>query len=200
VKDSLVPERPAPDPLAPESLTPEDRRSYAAAIAFADERHAGQLRKGTTEPYVVHPLEAAALLARYYPERRALVTAGFLHDTLEDTRTTSRELSDRFGPETARLVVAVTRRWWHAPWRLDVRDPDVVRLKAADCVSNIRATIVDLHRDGPSTWRRFAGGERAKRDYYRRLARAISAAIPGEPLAARLSELEAMLEAERPRS
>jgi (p)ppGpp synthase/HD superfamily hydrolase len=198
VPEPAVPERAAADPLAREPLSPEDRRSYAAAIALAEERHAGQLRKGTAEPYLVHPLEAAALLARYYPERRALVTAGFLHDTLEDTRTTGRELADRFGAETAGLVAAVTRRWWHAPWRLDVRDPDVVRLKAADCVSNIRATIVDLRRDGPSTWRRFAGGERAKRDYYRRLARAISAAIPGEPLATRLSELEAMLEAERP--
>jgi hypothetical protein len=186
------------DPLAPESLTPEDRRRYAAAIAFAEERHLGQLRKGTAEPYAIHPLEAGALLSRCYPERRALVAAGFLHDTLEDTPTTRQELVDRFGAETARLVDAVTRRWWHASWRLDVGDPDVVRLKAADCVSNIRATVVDLRRDGPSTWRRFAGGERAKRDHYRRLARAIWGAIPGEPLAVRLAELAQLLEDERP--
>jgi hypothetical protein len=186
------------DLLSPERLSAEDRRVYAAAIAFAEARHAGQLRKGTAEPYAVHPLEAGALLARCYPGRHGLVAAGFLHDTLEDTPATRKELAERFGDETARLVDAVTRRWWHAPWRLDVRDPDVVRLKAADCVSNIRATIVDLRRDGPATWRRFAGGERSKRDYYYRLTRAICTAIPDEPLAVRLSELEAMLEAERP--
>jgi (p)ppGpp synthase/HD superfamily hydrolase len=184
--------------LAPESLSAEDRLRYGPAIAFAEERHSGQLRKGTREPYVVHPIEVGALLARYYPDRPALVTAGFLHDTLEDTCTARVELRDFFGAETAALVAGVTKKPWHNPLKLDTRDPDVVRLKAADCVSNIRATIVDLRRDGPSTWRRFKGGERTKRDYYRRLTRTICGAIPGEPLALRLAELNAALEAERP--
>lgn len=187
------------DSLEPEVLSAADAAAFAEAIAFARLRHAGQLRKGTTIPYVVHPLEVAALLARYYPERPALVTAGFLHDTLEDTRTTRAELSACFGPEVARLVVAVTKRLWQAPWALDVRDPDVVRLKAADCTSNLRATIADLRRDGPATWRRFRGGERAKRTYYERLARRIEAAIPEEPLAVRLATLARLLDEIRPR-
>jgi hypothetical protein len=184
--------------LEPESLSAAERARYADAIAFAEEAHRGQKRKGSDLPYVVHPLEAAALLAHRYPEREALVVAGILHDTLEDTRTSRRQLADRFGRETARLVDSVTRRWWQAPWRLDVGDRDVVRLKAADCVSNVRSTIVDLRAEGPTVWRRFKGGERAKRDYYRRLVPAIAAAIPGEPLAALLVELAGMLEAERP--
>jgi (p)ppGpp synthase/HD superfamily hydrolase len=185
------------DILEAEVLSPAEEGTYAEAIAFARERHDGQLRKGSAAPYLVHPLETGALLARYCPDRSGLVTAGFLHDTLEDTRTSREELAERFGEEVARLVVAVTMRWWRAPWSLDVRDPDIVRLKAADCASNIRATVVDLRRDGPVVWRRFRGGERAKRDYYRRLTGLIGDALPNEPLILRLLELARLLEAER---
>lgn len=182
----------------PERLSTADAERYAAAIAFATERHAGQTRKGTDVPYVVHPLEVAALLVRYYPERQALVTAGVLHDTLEDTNSTRAELAARFGPEVARLVDAVTKRLWRAPWSLDVRDADVVRLKAADCASNLRATVIDLRRDGPVTWRRFRGGERARRTYYGRVCAEIVAALPDEPLVTRLAALERLLEEPAP--
>jgi (p)ppGpp synthase/HD superfamily hydrolase len=187
-----------PETLMAEALSPADRAAYADAIDFATERHRGQCRKGSDLPYVGHPLEAGALLAHHYPDRPALVTAGFLHDTLEDTSATRDELRERFGEDVARLVGAVTQRWWKVPWSLDVRDPDVVRLKTADCISNIRATIVDLRRDGPVTWRRFNGGEKAKRDYYRRLTRSIVDALRDEPLVQRLLELARMLDAERP--
>jgi (p)ppGpp synthase/HD superfamily hydrolase len=184
------------DILEAEALSPADEATYAEAIAFARERHDGQLRRGSAAPYLVHPIETGALLARYCPDRPGLVTAGFLHDTLEDTRTSREELVATFGEEVTGLVVAVTRRWWQAPWSLDVRDPDVVRLKAADCASNIRATVVDLRREGPAVWRRFRGGERAKRDYYRRVTRTIGEALPNEPLTLRLLELARLLEAE----
>ena len=182
------------DLLTPAALSPEQEAAYSTAIAFASERHAGQLRKGSRTPFVVHPREAAALLAACYPDRSFLVTSGFLHDVLEDTRTRREELEERFGPEVARLVVAVTKRWWQVPWRLDVDDPDVVRLKAADCASNIRQTIVDLRQEGPGVWRRFKGGERTKRDYYRRLTARIGGCLPDEPLVRRLLELEVLLE------
>jgi hypothetical protein len=126
------------------------------------------------------------------------VTAGFLHDVLEDTATTSGEMDARFGVEVTRLVGAVTRHWWQAAWSLDVRDADKVRLKAADCTSNIRSTILDLRREGPIIWRRFRGGERTKRDYYHRLAATIGQALPAEPLVQRLVELARLLDAERP--
>ncbi len=184
--------------LEQEVLSEEEKTRFARAIRFAVEAHEGQLRKGTNQPYVVHPLEAGALLAHYYPERSALVEAGFLHDTVEDTRTSRRQLAELFGEETARLVDAVTKRWYRTPWKIDTRDRDMARLKAADCVSNLRATIVDLRTHGAAVWRRFNTSESFKRDYYRRLTRSISEALPGEPLAARLSELNALLEAERP--
>lgn len=182
------------DMLEPARLSPEDELAYADAIAFASERHRGQTRKGSRTPYVVHPLEVAALLARDHPTRRTLVTAGLLHDTLEDTRTTRRELEARFGREVARLVAAVTRRPFRAPWALDLADEDVVRLRAADCISNVRATLVDLERDGPATWGRFRGGERAKRAYYARVADRMRSALPDDPLTIKLVALRERLE------
>ncbi len=182
--------------LAPEILSESERSRFGRAIAFAEMAHRGQLRKGGQRPYLVHPLEAGALLAHNYPEREALINAGFLHDTLEDTNTRRKQLAELFGEETARLVDAVTKRWYRVPWSLDTADPDVVRLKAADCVSNIRDTIVDLREHGPVVWRRFRTSEASKRDYYRRLSRAIGEAIPGEPLAVRLVALNGLLEAE----
>ncbi len=186
------------DLLEPTALSIGERARYAEAIAFAEAAHHGQLRKGTEQPYAVHPLEVGALLARHYPDRPALVTAGFLHDTIEDTDVRREDLAERFGEDVARMVMGVTRRWYKAPWALDTRDADVVRLKAADCVSNIRATVVDLRAHGPAVWRRFKGGEKVKRDYYRKLTGVIGGAIPGEPLALRLVELNSLLEAERP--
>jgi hypothetical protein len=187
-----------PYPLDPEILTAADRERFARAIEFAERAHRGQLRKGTNQPYAVHPLEVGALLAHGYPDRPDLVTAGFLHDTVEDTEVSREDLARLFGDEVARLVDAVTKRWYRAPWSLDTGDRDVVRLKAADCASNIRATVVDLRAHGPVVWHRFRGGERAKRDYYRKLTRSIGQVIADEPLALRLTELNDLLEAERP--
>ena len=74
-----------------------------AALEFAVERHAGQVREGDHAPFVLHPLEVGALLsAAGYPD--AVVATGVLHDVLEDTDTDIRELETLFGPAVARLV------------------------------------------------------------------------------------------------
>jgi (p)ppGpp synthase/HD superfamily hydrolase len=74
-----------------------------AALAFAAERHDGQLREGEQAPFVTHPLEVASLLsaAGYADE---VVASGVLHDVLESTDTQANELERRFGPAVAALV------------------------------------------------------------------------------------------------
>src|SRR5918999_5271457 len=79
----------------------------AAALAFATERHSGQVRDGDEAPFVLHPLEVASLL-RAAGYRDEVVTAGVLHDVLEETSTDAGELEQRFGTEVAALVLAVT--------------------------------------------------------------------------------------------
>jgi (p)ppGpp synthase/HD superfamily hydrolase len=78
-----------------------------AALAFADERHAGQQRKIDGAPFVTHPVEVACLLheAGYGDD---VVAAGVLHDVLEDTTAERADLEESFGPEVARLVAALT--------------------------------------------------------------------------------------------
>ena len=77
------------------------------ALAFADRHHAGQTREIDDMPFVTHPVEVACLLHEAgYPDE--VVAAGVLHDVLEDTDAQRPELAERFGPDVAELVAAVS--------------------------------------------------------------------------------------------
>jgi guanosine-3',5'-bis(diphosphate) 3'-pyrophosphohydrolase len=126
-------------------------RLICEAAELAARRHSGQQRKGRgDEPYLNHLAEVANLLsAATDGEDAELVAAGWLHDTLEDTRTTRKELAQRFGLHVARLVEECTddmslpkseRR------RLQIVDcPDksdsAKLIKIADKISNIRGRL-----------------------------------------------------------
>ena len=73
------------------------------AIHFSTTKHAGQLRKGTTVPYIVHPLETMNILRTMNADTNLLI-AGLLHDTVEDTDTTAEEIAEVFGTDVAALV------------------------------------------------------------------------------------------------
>jgi len=69
--------------------------------------HAGQIRK-SGEPYLIHPLEVAYILAQLKLDEASICT-GLLHDTVEDTLATVDEIKQLFGPEIAHLVDGVTK-------------------------------------------------------------------------------------------
>jgi GTP pyrophosphokinase len=77
------------------------------AYTFSEEVHDGQ-RRASGEPYHVHPLAVAGLLVDFRMDV-STVTAGLLHDVLEDTATTKEILADRFGRDIADLVDGVTK-------------------------------------------------------------------------------------------
>jgi GTP pyrophosphokinase len=77
------------------------------AYVFAAKVHEGQQRL-SGEPYLVHPLEVAGILAELRLDQ-ATVAAGLLHDTLEDTLTTLGEIRRLFGDEVAFLVEGLTK-------------------------------------------------------------------------------------------
>jgi len=91
-----------------ESYFPEaDFSLLEKAYVFSAKVHRGQLRL-SGEPYLIHPLEVAMILARMKLDL-ASICAGLLHDVLEDTLTTYDELEETFGQEIAQLVDGVTK-------------------------------------------------------------------------------------------
>ena len=88
----------------------EGTRLIVRAARFAAEKHADQRRKGSRrKPYFNHLAEVADLLAEATAgEDAALIAAGFLHDTIEDTATSADELRDLFGADILALVLEVT--------------------------------------------------------------------------------------------
>src|SRR3970040_457042 len=77
------------------------------AFAFSEEVPLGQ-RRMSGEPYHVHPLEVAGLLVDFKMDVTT-VTAGLLHDVLEDTATSKDILAERFGADIAERVDGVTK-------------------------------------------------------------------------------------------
>jgi GTP pyrophosphokinase len=77
------------------------------AYVYSAKVHQGQIRK-SGEPYLVHPLEVAGLLAELRLDESSIVT-GLLHDTIEDTLATKADVEELFGKEIAELVDGVTK-------------------------------------------------------------------------------------------
>ncbi|MEM8958008.1 MAG: bifunctional (p)ppGpp synthetase/guanosine-3',5'-bis(diphosphate) 3'-pyrophosphohydrolase [Pseudomonadota bacterium] len=84
-----------------------DNALILAAYDYAQAAHEGQFRR-SGEPYITHPVAVAALLAEQRLDDATIITA-LLHDTLEDTSATYREISEIFGAEIAELVEGVTK-------------------------------------------------------------------------------------------
>lgn len=83
------------------------REMLARAYAFAEKAHAGQMR-ASGAPYFSHVAQVALELARVGLDATT-ISAGLLHDTVEDTQTTVEALSVEFSPEVAHLVEGVTK-------------------------------------------------------------------------------------------
>jgi (p)ppGpp synthase/HD superfamily hydrolase len=163
------------------------------ALAFAVEAHGrvGHLRKGTSFPYVIHPIRVAWTLERHGYDNE-VITAGLLHDTIEDTDVTAEEIADRFGERVARLVEAVSEADKSASWedrksatvaKVGGADSDVLAILAADKLDNVRATRDDLAEIGEeATWAKFKTGREDQAWYYRTLADGFLARDPENEL------------------
>ena len=77
------------------------------AYNFAKDMHGNQKRV-SGEPYIVHPLEVAHILADMQLDRDAII-AGLLHDVIEDTKAGRKEVSELFSDDVAMLVEGVTK-------------------------------------------------------------------------------------------
>jgi GTP diphosphokinase / guanosine-3',5'-bis(diphosphate) 3'-diphosphatase len=85
----------------------EDRALIKRAYEFADQKHAGILRK-SGEPYIHHLIEVAYILASLQGGPHT-IAAGFLHDVVEDTDVTIEDLKKLFNEDIASLVESLTK-------------------------------------------------------------------------------------------
>lgn len=88
-------------------LAPEQVALIKEAYAFAARAHAHQKRM-SGEAYITHPLAVAGAVVEWRMDADAIMAA-LLHDVLEDTGTSKRELADRFGKEVAELVDGLSK-------------------------------------------------------------------------------------------
>ena len=93
--------------ILPQTLSPSDRDLLERAYNLAAKAHRGQ-KRATGEPYVNHCVAVGKILAELAAPI-PVVAAGLLHDTVEDTSVTLKDLAGEFGPEVAQLVDGVTK-------------------------------------------------------------------------------------------
>lgn len=186
------------------------QRAYSAkidrALAFAAAAHREQTRKGTSVPYIMHPVHVAMILLKHgFAED--VVIAGLLHDVVEDCAVPIVEIRRAFGARVAKLVAGVTERKTgrgtaKRPWRarkveqlahLRRADRDGAALKGADALHNCRTTLAELEAHGTTTWERFAAGPDEQAWYYGSVATLVKARLGDHPLAHELEQAAAAL-------
>src|SRR5438045_7031563 len=93
--------------LMRENRPTDDLEIIRKAYEYSQKYHAGQTR-ASGEPYLVHPLEVALILAEMKIDPAAIV-AGLLHDSVEDTLVTVGDIRKDFGEPVARIDARVPR-------------------------------------------------------------------------------------------
>ena len=125
----------------PHQIVDTNRNLIEKACAFAKEKHEGQLRYSKV-PYYTHVFEVGKLLAQFGMPTNVIV-AGILHDTIEDTKTTAKEIAQEFNEEISFLVESVSHLGEIRYQGLDVRIKSLQKLFVATS-KDLRVMIIKL--------------------------------------------------------
>ena len=120
----------------------EDTSLIRKAWEFCVSHHAGQTR-ASGEPYIVHPLQVAEVLAEMKLDATA-IAAALLHDAVEDTPATSEEIGERFGDQVAHIVEGVTKIDKIQFANREDRQAENVRKMLLAMVSDVRVVLIKL--------------------------------------------------------
>src|SRR5437016_6849631 len=112
------------------------------AYEFSQRYHAGQTR-ASGQPYLVHPLEVANVLAEMKLDPTAIV-AGLLHDSVEDTSVTIVDIRREFGEQVAHIVEGVTKISKIDFASHEERQAENVRKMVLAMVDDIRVVLIKL--------------------------------------------------------
>jgi (p)ppGpp synthase/HD superfamily hydrolase len=184
---------------------------FDRALLYATHVHGGQVRKGTSTPYVAHLLAVGATVLEYGGSEDMAI-AGLLHDAVEDQGGEPRldDIRNRFGDRVADIVRAcsdsTSANEPKEDWRLRKRrylehlntvDEETLLVSLSDKIHNARSILRDLRKPeiGETIWERFKPSKAETLWYYRALANAFQRLLPGQ-LANELAEIVDVLERE----
>ncbi len=120
----------------------EDIDLIRKAWDFCVQHHKGQMR-ASGEPYIIHPLEVAEVLAEMKLDATA-IAAGLLHDAVEDTPATNQEIDAAFGDQVAHIVDGVTKIDKIQFANREDRQAENVRKMLLAMVSDVRVVLIKL--------------------------------------------------------
>ena len=145
---------------------------------FAIKAHFGQVRKSEKDkPEVVHLFDVASIL-KYYNFDDNVIAAGFLHDTLEDTKTSKDDILNSFGDDVLSLVLGDTEEDKSLSWkerktitinacaRLDIRHKSII---IADKISNLEDMLIYFDKLGKKDFSCFKKGFDEQKWYFENL-------------------------------
>lgn len=177
----------------------------AQAADYARELHAGDVRKGSGEPYFDGHLAPVAEIVAAAGGTREQVAAAYLHDAAEDHGGHARldDIRSRFGDAVADIVADLSDSLVDtdsgerkADWRprkeahlaaIRTKPDSSLAVAAADKLHNATAILEDHERLGDELWSRFTTGRAEdQRWYYETLAATLDERLPGHPTVQRL--------------
>ena len=120
----------------------EDVSLIRKAWEFCVKHHEGQMR-ASGEPYIIHPLEVAEVLAEMKMDATS-IAAGLLHDSVEDTPATNDEIAEEFGDQVAHIVEGVTKIDKIQFANREDRQAENVRKMLLAMVSDVRVVLIKL--------------------------------------------------------
>ena len=173
---------------------PIDTSLLDRAIIYAVRAHAGTERRGKGFPYIVHPMEAMAIVATLTADQELLAAAA-LHDVIEDTALTVEDIRAEFGDRVAELVEAESDKFvegvsesdsWRtrkqaAIDRLAEAPLEVKMIAMGDKLSNMRAIARDYALQGDGLWNLFHVKDRASHEWHYRGLAASLRSLAGTP-------------------
>ncbi|MBD6619049.1 bifunctional (p)ppGpp synthetase/guanosine-3',5'-bis(diphosphate) 3'-pyrophosphohydrolase [Komarekiella sp. 'clone 1'] len=154
---------------------------FTAALVYATQLHANQVRKGSGVPYISHLLGVTSIALEYGANEDEAIAA-LLHDAVEDQggAATREEIRRRFGDKVTEIVDGCTDADAipKPPWRkrkeayiahIPTASSSVLLVSVADKLYNARSILKDYRVLGESLWERFHGGREGTLWYYRAL-------------------------------
>ena len=168
------------------------------AIIFARKAHAGQFRKGSNKPYIVHPLEVGDIVSTMTNDEE-VISAAYLHDTIEDCEGVNQSvIAAQFGSRVGQWVEMESedksKSWLERKTttiqHLRKAPIEVQMIALGDKLSNMRDIDRDYAIEGEKLWERFRMKDKKMIGwYYKGVQESLKEALGNEKCYAEYCEL-----------